>query len=371
MFAYLSIPIFIVFLWVISIRYGINKIAILRYGMLYLFVISTFRSISLGADSFNYIQAFRTISNRGTYYMEKGYVFLNRLVSSFTSNYSVLIFIVNCLFFLSVYYYIKHFVKEEYWVYCLIVIAFQPYIYLQTTFNIIRQCCAVSFALIGMGFFVNSVKFKHKFTGYILFDLMIIVGAQFHRSTYFLLAIPIIYIIKMNKTKWRLLALLFVGFNQVGLSRILSRIEGLVGNANYINYSASILNNPIYILLVLVYFFWITSYYDSLEIEKWERYYFNIYLFSIAFMLFAVSNDMVYRVYIILAIISLPGIQIVFQNDKSSRIVLSKKLNSSGIGIFSLGLCLYYICFFVGYILYLNMTHNSAYIPYHTIFWKG
>lgn len=370
MFVYLSIPAVIIILWIFGIRYNLKKDSILRFGMMYLFLISSLRAPDLGADATRYNRAFEVIGERGTYYMEKGYVLLNRIVASFTSNYSVLIFIINIVFFLSLYYYIKNFVKEKYWIYCLMVVAFQPYIFLQTTFNIMRQCCAVGLIVLAMNFYVNSIRFKHRFTGYILYNLIIILAAQFHRSAYFLLVIPIIFIIKMNKNRWRLLALVFISFNYIGLSRMMSRIESLTGNTNYTNYSESMLNNPLYLVLVLAFLFWITSYYDKLQLDKWERNFYDLYSFSIAFLLFAVSNDMVYRIYIVLAIISLPAIQVVIENDESTRIVISKRLNSRGVGLLTLIICAYYICFFVGYILLLYKNHNSAYIPYHTLFWK-
>lgn len=371
MIVYLSIPMLMFFLWLVNIFLKIKKDTILRIGMSYLFVISSFRSTSLGADSFNYIKAFKIIGNSGTYYMEKGYVFLNRLVSMFTSNYTVLILIVNSIFFLSLSYYIKKFVDKNYWIYCLMFISLQPYIFLQTTFNIIRQCCAVSFVIIAMCFLVNSIRFKHKFTGYIMFNIMTIIGAQFHRSAYLFLAIPIIFLIKMNKNRWRFLAFVFIGFNFITFSRMISRVELLAGYTKYSNYGASILNNSAYIILVLLYLFWITSYYENLELDKWEQNFYDLYLFSIVFLLFAVSNDMVYRVYIIMAIISLPAIQIIFKNDKSSKIVLSHRLNFKRVRVFSFALCSYYFFFFIGYIFYLYINYNSIYIPYHTIFWKG
>ena len=210
MFVYLSIPMFFSFLWLMEIRYNIKKTTILRYGTIYLFLISSFRSVSLGADSENYIEAFTIIGKRGTYYMEKGYVLLNKLVNFFTSNYSVLIFIINIVFFMSLYNYIRQFVKEQYLIYCLIVIAFHPYIFLQSTFNIIRQCCAVSLVIIGLYFYVNSIRFKQKYTGVFIFVFMVFLGAQFHRSSYFLLIIPFISTIKMNRSKWRILALIEV-----------------------------------------------------------------------------------------------------------------------------------------------------------------
>lgn len=370
MFVYLSVPTVIIILWIMEIRYNLKKDAVLRFGMMYLFIISSLRATNLGADAIRYIEAFKVIGERGTYYMEKGYVLLNRIVATFTSNYSVLIFIVNMVFFLSLYYYIKNYVKEEYWMYCLMIVAFQPYIFLQTTFNIMRQCCAVGLIVLAMNFYVNAIRFKHRFTGYVLFNIITILAAQFHRSAYFLLFIPVIFMIEMNKNKWRLLALVFLGFNFIDLSRVMNRIERLTGNTSYTNYSASMLNSPIYLVLVLGFVFLITSYYDKLQLDKWERNFYDLYLFSITFLLFAVSNDMVYRIYIVLAIISLPAIQVVIENDESTRIVISKRLNSRGVGLLTLIICAYYICFFVGYILLLYKNHNSAYIPYHTLFWK-
>lgn len=371
MFVYLSIPAAIIFLWLIDAHYKIGKDIVLTAGMIYLFLTSSFRSVNLGADSVSYIRAFNIIGSTGSFYMEKGYVLLNRIVYCLTSSYSALIFVVNCFFFISVYYYIRRFVDKEYWIYCLIIIALQPYIYLQTTFNIIRQCCAVSFVISGLSCYINSVKFKHKFTGLILFCLLTLIGAQFHKSAYFLLVIPLLLLVKMNRRKWRMLAIVFLLCNLLRLTRRMTPLLAMIGYSHYSEYSSSILDNPAYLLVVLGYFFWITSSYNRIELDDWKKHFYDLYLFSIAFLLLAVSNDMFYRVYVILAIITMPAIQIIVKNDTSKRLVYKKKFDSKGVGMVSFVLCSYYVLFFVGYILYLGRKHSAAYIPYHSVFWKG
>lgn len=369
MLVYLCIPLVIIFLYFLVYRTGLQKTLFLLLSIVFLFMISSIRSKTIGADSNRYGVAFHIIETYGHYYMEKGYEWLNRIVAHFTSNFSVLIITVNILFFLPLYYYIKKHVDKNYWIYSVLIVALQPYIYLQTTFNIIRQACAISFVLIGMHFYINSVKFKHKFTGYILFNALTIIGAQFHRASYFMLAIPLVFLIKWNKVKWRVLAFVFLLLNLFDFSRLLIRLERLIGKTNYSNYSASILDNPAYVLVVFAFILWLTSSYDKIKIEQWDKRFYDLYIFSISFLIFAVSNDMVYRMYIMLAIISLPAIQTVVKNDRSVRVKTNNSNSSEGkTGLYTVILFCYYFSFWIGYILYLYYTNNSAYIPYRTFF---
>lgn len=321
------------------------------------------RNPYMGADSENYVRAFEVISQRGTYYMEKGYVWLNRLVASFTSSYTVLICIINFFFFAALYWYIKKNVDSKFWLYCIVIIGLQPYIFLQTTFNIIRQECSISLTIIGMFFYINAVKFKHKYTGFILYIIFVLLGAQFHRSTYALLLIPIIFRIKWSKNKWRLLAFVFFMLNLFRASRFLSAIERWFGHSNYSNHRATLLDNVIYIFLLVCYIFWVTSFYDDLKIDVWKKRFLDLYLFSITFLVFAISNNMVYRMYISLAILSLPGIEYIMSNDRSPKMRFSVS-SKSRVGSYSTVLTCYYIAFWCGYILYLSLSNNTAYVPY-------
>lgn len=320
----------------------------------------------MGADALNYQAAFKAIQLYGTYYMERGFVLLNRLVSRITDQYSGMIIANNLLFFSPLYSYIKKYVAADYWPVCVFVILLQPYIFLQTTFNIVRQECAIGFIIMGMSMYLTPSKSKKTYVlKHVAYILMCLIGAQFHRSAYFALAVPLFFFIKWDKKKWYILLSLSLICNVVNVSVLIQRVASFVGYDQYYDYRASLLNNPLYIVLMTAFILLLIQKYKRFTSSQGDKRLFDLYLFSLIMLIFAVSNDMVYRVYVMFSVIALPALPILTSKVGLFRIRISDVTVSRGLGIVYIA---YYLCFFFGYLALLTINNNVAYIPYRFCF---
>lgn len=328
-------------------------------SLLFLFVISTFRNEIIGTDYKNYIVAFETISKTGTYYMEKGYVLLNVLVSHVTQKYYGIAFAVNLIFFTSFFYYIRNNVDSKYWDICLLVFLLNPYFFIQSTFNLMRQTCATGIVMIGLTSLLKKPCVKSVIT-YLLF---ILISAQFHRVSYFLVIIPVIFYFPWNKVYWLLMLLLSIIINYIGVNSFLSLFFVETNfNAGYANYEETYLNHPIFILLVSIFFIIILLRYEDCGFyRKKEKNILNLYLFSLCLLIIAVTNKMVYRVYVMFAFFSIPGVAVLFVNDESKK--FGYYFRKDSIVLRSI-LIAYYICFYLGYVILLSINGDVNYIPF-------
>ena len=152
--------------------------------------------------------------------------------------------------------------------------------------------------------------------------------------------------------------------NLVDVSGIVRFFAQIAGYNKYFNYSASLLNNPIYLFVVIVYIIMITDKYEMLKKKAKSKLILDLYIFSLIFLVFAVSNDMIYRVYIMFAILSIPAIPVALDEISVFRIALGNR-KYNGLSLLLMG---YYCLFFFGYIWYLSRAGNAAYIPYRFCF---
>lgn len=335
-----------------------QKTHFLRLSLGYLFLISSLRNREMGADYPTYVQMFYSILIRGTSYVEKGYVVLNKIVGLFTVHYVGLAIAVNTLLFVPLYFYIKKQVKPKYWPLCVFIFAANPYMFVQSTFNLLRQCCATGILMLGV---IQLLKNKDKLS-LVPFCIMVLLAAQFHRSAYIMIIIPIVLSIRWKKAYWIVLTLVSVVINLVGARYIASFFAMRLGYGHYLSYSSSLLNNPIYIGFIAMVIFFFLSHYDAyIAMGKREKGLIDLYLFSLVFLIMAVSNDMFYRVYLILAFCSLPGVPIICE---STRIGFSRiRIRHEEFFVRRLYV-LYYFVFYVGYMGLLAINQNSAYVPF-------
>ena len=343
---------------------NINKDAAFRLGLIYLFVISSLRSRWIGTDYHVYVDIFYNVAAGGGSYMEKGYVLLNRIVALFTDNYIGLAAAVNMLLFVPLYFYIKKTVDKHWWGFCLFVFAINPYMYVQSTFNILRQACATGFVLIGINVLINS---RRTVRSVLIFYLMILIGAQLHTSAYLMGIIPIVLSIRWKKAYWYVVVIAAIVFNQVGLRALMAFIAGRLNfPMRYLNVDASMLNNPIYVLFIVLFIIFLLSHYDAYsEMGGTEKRIIDLYLSSLCFLIMALPNDVIFRVYIMLAYCALPGVPLVCQSTKIgvSRI----RIRFEDLFVQRLYI-LYYVAFYIGYISLLAMRDNKAYIPFRFYF---
>lgn len=321
---------------------------IFTFIMSVLLFISGFRAKHIGADHINYIDEFNVVKNTGdSYFEEKGYVFFNKLVAFFSDDSLVLIFLISLLIIFSVARYIKKNVHYEYYAFALIIFSFQPYLYIQSTFNILRQGCATAILLFSMQYLFEKKWIKYLVIGSIAFT--------FHSSMIFVIAYLIV-IRKMNLTPNIIRAFtvlcLVLNFMKIG------NLFFTLFSSHYQTFSTfdeTLLNNPIYILVIVIVIFFFTSIYSKLYKTIREKFFVDLFLMGLVFLIFAVQNDMLYRVYVVLAFCSIPGITIIGKNLTQYSFIKTSFM-------------LYYNVFYLGNVLLWHINKIRGYVPYEFIF---
>ncbi len=336
----------------------------LQLSLAYLFIISSFRDQSIGADYEEYVQAFQRIRQTGSYYMEEGYVLLNRIVGLFTSQYIGIAIAVNLIIFIPLYYFIKNQINEKYWGVCIAVFLFNPYMFIQTTFNAMRQGCATGIILIGMSILYSR---KKRAWSVLFYFISIIIAYFFHRISLVMAVIPIVLRINWKKQHWIIAVCIALILNLVGVRYIGTIVTTLLRlRKGYLNYGASLLNNPVYVAFILVFIVFLLMHYDAYtQMEPRKKRLIDFYLFSLCFLIAALPNDMFYRTYIILGICALPGLPVLCE---CTELRMGKKRIKNESHYLKILVVLYYFCFYMGYIMYLASKSNSNYIPFRFFF---
>lgn len=328
---------------------GSKSMLILVFAIL--LFISTFRADRIGADHEKYVALFRSIESAGTLYFaqngEIGYVFLNKIAHFISENSYSLNFVVTFLLLFGYYVYIKNFVEPSYWWMALMVFVLHPYLYIQSSFNAMRQCCA-------MGIVMFATYFLHK-EKKLRFVILCVAAGTFHKSALAMILLLVIYFIPWNKMLHQLIAVVMFMINILPTEKLMALIASVLKYDVYSSYEASILNNKAYTLFIAVVIMVLLSKYDKLYTIPKEKLCVDIYLLSMSFLLFAVKNDMLYRVYMYLALLSVPGITVICKN--AFRFVRPSTL----VKYLYVG---YYACFYIGYIGLLVINQNEHYVPF-------
>ena len=102
----------------------------------------------------------------------------------------------------------------------------------------------------------------------------------------------------------------------------------------------------------------IISFYDKICESRMQRIFVNLYIFSLCFLMLAVENDIVYRLYIAMAYASLPAVPIIINAMRKYKYGNLVKWGYIG----------YYAAFYIGYIYLLYENNNPDYIPFKLIF---
>jgi len=348
----------------ITYHTNLNKIHVLRISLIYLFFISSFRYQIIGTDYPGYIGLFYQIIRIGHAYVENGYVVFNKIIAVFTEKYFGLAIGINLLLFIPLYYYIRYCVSERYWGLCVYIFAANPYMFIQTTFNALRQACATGIVLIGMNVLMHR---KKSIMPIVFYYLAILLAGQFHRLSYILAIIPVVLSIKWTKNHWYFFAMAALAVNLVGARLIaIVMVRLLQFNQRYLDYEASMLNNPIYILFVIIVIFYLLSHYDAYTAMGYnKKRLIDFYLFSLCFLIMALPNDMFYRVYMVLSFCALPGVAAVCEGTlpgfsrfrfRHEELIVERLY------------VLYYFFFYFGYIALLAINHNYSYVPFRFFF---
>lgn len=358
---YILTILFAVVVWLVlrrTCRYGTTP---LRMEFFYLFIIASFRDKEIGTDYQNYLTVFYGIK---TYGMESGYILLNNLVTLFTNEYFGIAMAVNFLFLFPVYKYITKNVDTKYWGICSLIFVMNPYMFLQSTFNGMRQACATGIVLLGMNFLLQD---KRTFKERVIYVIFVLAAAQLHRVAYFMLLVPIILEINWNKWKWEILIVIsFLG--NIYMHDILSCVLKLfpVFDPRYANFPAAALNSPIYILFIfLVLLYFLVYYEDFASLGNRKKGIMNIYFFSLCLLIPCLANSVLYRVYIMMAICAIPGAAVIIEGIGESKHNLPIKDKEKFVeGFYGI----YYLSFFIAYMILLMLRSNASYVPFKFCF---
>jgi hypothetical protein len=295
--------------------------------------------------------------------MERGYVLFNLIVSKITHSYVGLSMAVNLLFFIPFYLYISKRVEKKYWWLCVFIFVANPYMFIQGTFNILRQNCASGIVLIAV-LILTSKKKKNLKT--IFFFLLVLIATMMHRAAVLMIIIPIVFWVNWKRKYWYITLGAALAVNIVGLQLLGTRIAAALRFEKYLNSSSSLLNNPIYLIFIVAVVLYILYRYDGIcRLDTKRRKQAEMFLFSLCFMIVSLPNDMVFRIYIMFAYVAMPGIPAICEGiTKSSRRVKFR----NEVFLFKSMTIMYYLCYFVGYVGRLALTQNSNYIPFK-FFW--
>jgi len=321
---------------------------IFTFIMCLLLFVSAFRAEHIGADHINYITEFNVIKDFGdTYFEEKGYVLFNRIIAAIFNDSVFLMVSVSGLIIFSVTHYIKENVNYEYYALALMVFVFQPYLYIQSTFNILRQGCATAILLFSIHYLFNKKWVKYMVIGCI--------ACTFHLSMVFIIFFLII-VRKINATP-QLIRFFAIGSLMMNFAKIGNLFFSLFSShyQTFSSFDETLFNNPIYLVAILSVVFYFTSIYSKLYKNVYEKFFVDLFLMSLVFLIFAVQNDILYRVYIVLAFCTIPSITIICKN--LAEVAFVKR-----------GFVIYYNFFYLGNIFFWYINKIRGYVPYEFIF---
>lgn len=315
-----------------------------------LMFLSTFRSNNIGTDYNTYIDIFKAIGRTGTAYMEKGFIVLNRIAHLLGNKPYHLSLVINFIFFPILTLYIYKYIDREYWLLILFIFVADPYFYIQSTFNIVRQATGTAFILLAVIFLFSDKK--------ILALIAYAVAVSIHNSMAAMLILPIIIWIKWNKTTLRVMSIICFFLNTINVGDLIEIGLQVFDYSIYEIYEASLLNNIAYVIFVFVVIQIIISFYDEICMTRQQNIFVNLYIFSLCFLLLALANDTVYRLYVSIAYVALPAVPIIIKGMRKFRYGNLVKWGYIG----------YYTAFYIGYVYMLYKSQNPDYIPFKLIF---
>lgn len=322
------------------------------------FLISSLRADKMGADYKTYILVFEDIARNGSitreYGMEKGFLLFNLILGKFTDNYVFLGLSVNMIIFGLLYQYMKKNVDANYYVLIMYIFLSNPYLYIQSTFNILRQGCAMALILAGMEFLHEKKWTKCC--------LLIILAAQFHRSAY-IIGVFLLVLCKIRWTRKKFLTIISSAafFNIIIRNdQLLYKLASMFGYAGYIGVGKSEFNFLMFILFIVLVVLFFLLFYPKLYTDEKEKLYVDMYVLGLSLLPMFVLNDIGYRIYIIIVFISLPAVPIIWKAFKN----MGAKRNYYAI-VF--GYTIYYVVFSA--MFFYRVAGGSAYVPFR-FFWQ-
>lgn len=352
MTVYLFIFFLVLLAYLYKRKYDVNKhqnLQILGFIIFILWFVSAFRAENIGTDHPNYNLSFYQIGITGDdYFSEKGYVLLNHILYFIWDDPIILSITVTSLLIFSYAKYVQNFVPMRYWIFAILIFAFQPYLYIQTTFNAMRQCCATAFVIFSIPALINRRWLK--------FILILALGWTFHHSALFFILLIIVRTINITPKKIIVFAVIVLSLNLLGVFHIFFDI--LNSYQVYKKYEESVLNIKPYVLFIFCTMLYFTTKYYELYKNETEKFFIDIFLLSLGVLIIAVQNDILYRIYMIFAFLSVPGIAIICKNLYTKTPIIENLF------------VMYYCCFYIGYASLWVMNNDRKYYPFEFVFFN-
>lgn len=354
MLFYLLLPITNILIYLLLNKFKISKKGYLIVSFTILFLISTLRSEYIGADYNVYVEYFDKIQFDFKYIpTEIGFRLFNYIISLFTKNYVIFTLIINTFVFYTIYKYIVKNVDEKYYIWIMVIFIMNPYLYIQSTFNIIRQTIAYVIILCGLKYLIEK--------NFIKYLLIIILAAQIHTVSYIFILLILLRLIKWNQKK---LAMLLVGVVTIRIFKncgILDIVANFLGYGIYINYKSTMFDFSLFYMFILSIIIMLIVNYNEFKLKENQMFFINLYIISLILLPLFVTNDIIYRVYIGLVLLSLPAIPLIFETFENKY----KRIGN----LIKIGFVSYYSLLFVFFLYTLSRANNIYYIPFK-FFWQ-
>ncbi|MDM8260097.1 EpsG family protein [Limosilactobacillus vaginalis] len=210
-FIYCSVPLIYYFSSLISKflkPYNLKKI-FLNVTLVILFVFSAFRALSVGTDTITYFNIFEWMNGlempvsemAKEAHIEYGYIFINKVISSFGGNFRVVMILVSFITLLGIGRYILYFSSN----YLTSLIIFIGFTYYFLSFNISRQFLAISIDLFSLSFLLKKEKWKSL--------TFILIAGLIHNSGFLFIVLWLLSQVNISKIKFIFLGIFSVIFS--------------------------------------------------------------------------------------------------------------------------------------------------------------
>lgn len=339
-------------------RYLGHKKTAAAFMLAVAFLLSTFRSYLMGADYDSYIGLYDSNSYK---VYSWGYQLMNYLAKQLGNSYICLAFAINILIFSCVFACYMQQVRKEYLAFAIFLWLINPYGFIQSSFNMLRQGCAMAVLLAASGFLGNKAETGTKRIGqYLMFFLLLFCAAGFHKSAWiFVLLVPF----TMIRWRWEFHAILLLvcaGINILARdSTFMGWIARQFGFEDYVSFwGGSIFDFPVYTLFIICFAGFLILNYRELFVDQREKWYVDLYICSLCVLLLLVKNDQAYRLYVYLFYITVISVTIIMKN-------VSMKIRQC----MALGYTAYYSLMFWGFLIMQKIAQNIHYYPF-TFFWQ-
>lgn len=335
----------LVFFSSIFIFYLLKNNFIKLLVILSLFLLSALRDSKIGTDTKTYLSMLH-YPNNSLYLKEKGYYYINFLSNTLKLSDNIFLGSLSLFILAPVFYVLLKKIDIKYQWITLWIYLFNPYLYILSNFNILRQGIAMSISLLLLE---NYLEKKYKKTIFFL-----LLGMSFHISIFLIFLILIlISIINWDKRKIFLLFIFMFIFKILNLFNFFLLFLGTkflnFQYFYYFNYKKNIFSNNL-VTLVYFIFYLIILYltYSKSYTTKKEKKMVDIFHVTNSLFFFFSLNAVFFRIYIYFYLWNAFIFTIIVKNSKNKLAIL----------IYLIHALLLFLAF------YIINSNNVEYFPY-------